>query len=201
MASADERTLHNKNSECRCAYLTVARSDLPAYLSWPSGELHTGRSRVALLVGGKPRRRRVVPGNQTFTAVVYSILPGTHEITFDLTVEEGGDYRYVCRADSRAYRRAVARAVGFLLSLAAACLFGKLTVPMMRGPLLDVESQIISAIPHLNSALVPILYRSVLAITSELGGVIVFGGAFLWATRGFRAKMCSQCLYYLEKSS
>ena len=83
------------------AYLTVSRSDLPSCLAWPSGELLIGRSRVALLVGGKPRRIQVPSGNQAFTVVIYSIVPGGHEIPINIIVEDGGEYRLSIAFDDR----------------------------------------------------------------------------------------------------
>jgi hypothetical protein len=181
------------------AYLTVSRLDLPCCLAWPSGELLVGYSRVALLVGGKPRRIQVPPGNQTFTVVIYSILPGAHEVTITFTVEEGGDYRYGCRVRHGAYMKGLARMAGFILSSAAACWLGHLIVPLLRGPMLDLQLQAILATPHLNPALVPILYRLVLAITSELSGLTVGGAVFLWITRSIRAELWGSRVYDLEK--
>jgi hypothetical protein len=71
-------------------------------------------------------------------------------------------------------------------------------VLLMREPLLDLQSEESSAIPHLNPALVPALYRSVLAITSEMSGVTISEAVFIRATRRIRAELCGQCLYYLQ---
>ena len=120
------------------AYLTVIRTDLPRWLNWPSGALYTGRSRFALLIGGRARRLAIPCGIQTFTVVVHSLLLGVHEIRVILTVEEGGDYRYECRCRRDAYTKALLSSALYVMSIMLSCWIGSVISPVLREPMLEL---------------------------------------------------------------
>ncbi len=178
------------------AHLTVIRADLPRWLNWPSGALYIGHSRFALLVGGKPRRLAIPSDSQTFTVIIYSLLLGTHEFSISLTPKENGDYRYECRCRRGAYLKALLNSILIMITLMLSCWLGSVILTSLRVSILDLLSTI-SSMTAIGSALVPILYRVVLAITSKLGGTIIGGVAFLGCTRRLRHKLCEQRPYFL----
>jgi hypothetical protein len=180
-------------------HVTVYRSDLPTWLNWPSGKLLIGDSRVALLVGGKHRRLRVPLGTQHIKVVIYSFLPGSHDIMLTVAVEEGKDYRYRCHSIPGVSLRAHTQQAGLSVVMVCAMALGWLTVPALREQAIELQLRAVSAMPMLGSAIIPLLYRAALALTSELSGTVIGGIVFLWVTRGIRLNLWSRCLFCLEK--
>lgn len=160
--------------------------------------LYTGRSRFALLIGGRARRLAIPCGIQTFTVVVHSLLLGVHEIRVILTVEEGGDYRYECRCRRDAYTKALLSSALYVMSIMLSCWIGSVISPVLREPMLELLPTIF-AMSITGPALVPILHRVVSAITSELGGTIIGGVVFLWSTTWLRRGLFQQSPYFLER--
>ena len=85
-----------------------------------------------------------------------------------------------------------------LLSLALACWLGSVGAGRLRELTLDLQWQIISAIPGVGPSLIPVMYRLARALTSEIGGTTIGGAIYLWATARRRARLNTQCLYDLE---
>jgi hypothetical protein len=180
-------------------YVTVYRSDLPSWLNWPSGKLLIGDSRAALLVGGKHRRLRVPLGTQQIRVVIYSFLPGSHDVMLTVAVEEGKDYRYRCHSVPGVSLRALTQHAGLSIAMVCAMALGWLTLPALREQAIELQVGAVSAMPMLGPAIIPLLYRGALAFTSELSGTAIGGIVFLWVTKAIRLNLWSRCLFCLEK--
>jgi hypothetical protein len=181
--------------------ITLRRCDLPTWMCWPAGEAHVGNSRVALLIGGRPRTLRVPPGPQTVTVRIYSIFAGEHDVSVSLTAEEGTSYRFRCGFLRKARKRACLRLVLLATLYCGACWVGWAAMTVLREPALDILQQAFLASRNFDPALLPLAHRFVATVTSVPGAVGAGTVLFLVVARNLVCPLCRGPYYYLERES